>query len=85
MSWFRKSGATSGEPPISTREDRTKCWETRDAYFACLDRVGVVKSGEEGDACSAEQKKYEHNCAKSWVRSIDCPLVYDVVNMSVID
>jgi len=81
MSWFKKSGATSGESSISTREDRTKCWETRDAYFACLDGVGVVKPGEEGNVCSAEQKKYEQNCAKSWVCSINRPFVYDVVNM----
>ena len=84
MGWFWKSGATSDEPSIS-REDRTKCWETRDAYFACLDRVGVIKSGEEGNACSVEHKKYERNCAKSWVRSINRSFVYDVVNMSVVD
>ena len=30
--------------------------------------MGVVKAGEEGNACSKEKKQYEINCAKSWVR-----------------
>ncbi|KAF8193317.1 hypothetical protein BJ912DRAFT_797309, partial [Pholiota molesta] len=42
-------------------------WETRDAYFACLDGVNVVKAGEEGKACSSEKILYETNCAKSWI------------------
>ncbi|KAJ3904409.1 cytochrome oxidase c subunit VIb-domain-containing protein [Lentinula edodes] len=53
----------------STREDRSKCWEARDKYFACLDRVGVLKPGDEkkDGACASEDKAYEQNCAKSWV------------------
>jgi len=65
MGWF--SGSTDKQPEIPSRQDRQKCWETRDAYFSCLDRTGVVKAGEEGTACSSELKKYEKNCAKSWV------------------
>ncbi|KAH7871289.1 cytochrome oxidase c subunit VIb-domain-containing protein [Lentinula edodes] len=53
----------------STREDRSKCWEARDKYFACLDRVGVLKPGDEkkDGACASEDKAYEQNCAKSWI------------------
>ncbi|PPQ69291.1 hypothetical protein CVT26_001609 [Gymnopilus dilepis] len=65
MGWFSSSSKQDTSAP--TREDRQKCWETRDAYFACLDRVGVVKAGEEGNACSKEKKQYEGNCAKSWI------------------
>ncbi|KAF4596803.1 hypothetical protein EYR40_007503 [Pleurotus pulmonarius] len=50
-----------------TRQDRQKCWEARDSYFACLDRAGVVKAGDEGKACKDENEKYEANCAKSWI------------------
>lgn len=67
MGWFT-SNAKPEESTVSTRQDRIKCWEKRDAYFSCLDRSGVVKAGEEGGACSSEYKKYEENCAKSWVR-----------------
>lgn len=65
MGWFTsRSKDESGAP---TREDRQKCWETRDAYFACLDRAEVIKAGTEGKACSSERDTYEKNCAKSWV------------------
>ncbi|KAF4613453.1 hypothetical protein D9613_008134 [Agrocybe pediades] len=65
MGWFSSSKKDENAAP--SREDRQKCWETRDAYFACLDRVGVVKAGEEGSACSKEQKEYGKSCAQSWI------------------
>ncbi|KAK7471234.1 hypothetical protein VKT23_002642 [Stygiomarasmius scandens] len=57
------------EVSAPTRQDRQKCWEARDAYFACLDGIGVVKAGEEKSkgACTLEAKNYEENCAKSWI------------------
>ncbi|KAJ3834169.1 hypothetical protein F5878DRAFT_631204 [Lentinula raphanica] len=58
------------DPNALTREDRKKCWEARDSYFSCLDNAGVLKPGDEtkAGACSSENKAYEQNCAKSWVR-----------------
>ncbi|KAL4262496.1 cytochrome c oxidase subunit 6B family protein [Pleurotus pulmonarius] len=56
-----------------TRQDRQKCWEARDSYFACLDRAGVVKAGDEGKACKDENEKYEANCAKSWIEQVIKP------------
>ncbi|TFK34551.1 cytochrome oxidase c subunit VIb-domain-containing protein [Crucibulum laeve] len=66
MGWFSGSPKTeeSAEP---SRQNRQKCWETRDAYFACLDRAGVVKAGQEGTTCAVERKAYQDNCAKSWI------------------
>ncbi|RDB25579.1 Cytochrome c oxidase assembly factor 6 [Hypsizygus marmoreus] len=66
MGWLSGS-SKSDEATASSRQDRKKCWEARDAYFSCLDRVGVVKAGQEGKACSTELRKYEDNCAKSWI------------------
>lgn len=68
MGWFFwSSGDKNTEPKPPDRQDRRKCWESRDAYFACLDAAGFVKPGDEGKSCSAELKKYEGSCAKSWV------------------
>ena len=67
MGWF--GGSKSSETPDPTsRKDRQKCWESRDAYFACLDGANVVKPGDEGNACAEAKGTYERNCAKSWVR-----------------
>jgi cytochrome c oxidase assembly factor 6 len=65
MGWFGSSKAE--KPDATSREDRSKCWEARDAYFACLDAAEVVVAGTEGSKCASQRKPYEQNCAKSWV------------------
>ncbi|KAJ6578068.1 cytochrome oxidase c subunit VIb-domain-containing protein [Mycena capillaripes] len=66
--WPFGSSESSADPSPPTRQERQKCWESRDAYFACLDGVGVVKPGTEGNgACSAENRVYEKTCAQSWI------------------
>jgi cytochrome c oxidase assembly factor 6 len=65
MGWFGTGKAE--KPNAISREDRSKCWEARDAYFACLDAAEVVVAGTEGSKCASQQKLYEQNCAKSWV------------------
>jgi hypothetical protein len=64
MGWFSSKPEA---PTALTRQDRQKCWEKRDAYFACLDAANVLKAGDEGNACKAQNEEYEQNCAKSWV------------------
>ncbi|KAI0692473.1 cytochrome oxidase c subunit VIb-domain-containing protein [Cerioporus squamosus] len=64
MGWF---GGKPETPDPTSRADRQKCWESRDAYFACLDGANVVKPGDEGTACADVRKTYEKNCAKSWI------------------
>ncbi|KAG5716498.1 hypothetical protein E4T56_gene9513 [Termitomyces sp. T112] len=66
MGWFGWSSKPK-ELDATSRQDRQHCWEARDAYFACLDREGVIKAGEEGKTCSSESRKYQENCAKSWI------------------
>ncbi|ESK95559.1 ymr244c-a-like protein [Moniliophthora roreri MCA 2997] len=63
------SSSKSEEPKAPSRDDRQKCWESRDAYFSCLDRVGIVRAGDEqsSGACASESREYEQNCAKSWI------------------
>ena len=67
-SWL--GGKAPETTDVALRQDRQRCWDSRDAYFACLDARGVVKPGDEGTACAAEKKPYEKNCAKSWVRVV---------------
>ncbi|KAI0328262.1 hypothetical protein GY45DRAFT_1326519 [Cubamyces sp. BRFM 1775] len=66
MGWFSSSNSSETPNPTS-RKDRQRCWDSRDAYFACLDSANVVKPGDEGNACAESKKVYEQNCAKSWI------------------
>ncbi|GJE85633.1 COX6B domain-containing protein [Phanerochaete sordida] len=64
MGWF---GSQEKAPDAASRSDRQKCWDSRDAYFACLDTANVIKPGDEGKACDASKGKYEKDCARSWI------------------
>ncbi|KAI0318614.1 cytochrome oxidase c subunit VIb-domain-containing protein [Amylostereum chailletii] len=66
MGWFSWSSKPESPTAVS-RQDRAKCWEARDAYFACLDGARVVVAGSEGGKCAPTHSAYEHNCAKSWI------------------
>ncbi|KII84373.1 hypothetical protein PLICRDRAFT_117928 [Plicaturopsis crispa FD-325 SS-3] len=61
------SSKPEAAPDAASRQDRQKCWESRDAYFACLDSAGVLIAGEEGNKCASQNARYEENCARSWI------------------
>lgn len=78
MSWFRSS-STKIEPSTKEdgsyrplrREERARCWEARDAYFACLDKNDILDAIKEGDAatgrCGKQSEQFGRDCASSWV------------------
>ncbi|KAI9723766.1 MAG: hypothetical protein M1812_001066 [Candelaria pacifica] len=53
------------------RNTRAQCWESRDGFFACLEKNGIVDSIAEeklaDERCGAKGKVFERDCAKSWV------------------
>lgn len=63
--------SSDGAPIAPDRTQRQKCWEGRDGYFQCLDKNGIIDSitekGKAEKACSSEGRKFEANCASSWV------------------
>ncbi|KAK4192303.1 cytochrome c oxidase assembly factor 6 [Podospora australis] len=54
-----------------TRAERQKCWESRDLYFACLDKNSIIDALKDekaaAKACGAESKGFERDCATQWV------------------
>ncbi|KAL8760723.1 MAG: hypothetical protein Q9184_003103 [Pyrenodesmia sp. 2 TL-2023] len=54
------------------RSARDRCYEARDAFFACLDRAGIVDSIKESDAagreCGGLEKGMGRECAASWAK-----------------
>jgi cytochrome c oxidase assembly factor 6 len=53
------------------RSKRVRCWDSRDAYFQCLDRNNILDALKGKDAaeqvCGKETLSFEENCASSWV------------------
>jgi Cytochrome oxidase c subunit VIb len=63
--------SADGTPVAPGRSERSRCWEARDGYFRCLDRIEVLDSITDKDkaekGCGAEGKEFDANCASSWV------------------
>ncbi|KAH3668194.1 hypothetical protein OGAPHI_001948 [Ogataea philodendri] len=70
MGLFSKE--TVKEPP--NRSKREKCWESRDIYFRCLDRIEVenpfdkTKQDKIKKNCSSEDAQFSKDCVTSWVK-----------------
>lgn len=58
----------------NTRSQRTKCWESRDNFFTCLDSIKVINSlqPENQDKinanCSKELNQFNQDCINSWIK-----------------
>ncbi|KAK4124455.1 hypothetical protein N657DRAFT_392575 [Parathielavia appendiculata] len=54
-----------------SRAERQKCWEARDAYFACLDANAIVDALKDEKkatrACASQSDRFEKDCAAQWV------------------
>lgn len=66
--------SSDGAPIAPDRTQRSRCWEARDIYYACLDKHDILDSIKEKDKaaklCAVETRNFEANCASSWVRRI---------------
>lgn len=60
-----------------SRTERKRCWESRDAYFACLDRNNILDAVKDDKAaarqCGGESAVFERDCAAEWVRTDGTP------------
>ncbi|KAG0680079.1 hypothetical protein C6P41_000347 [Kluyveromyces marxianus] len=73
MGWFSKQKEMDDPTKAPSRSSRKQCWESRDLFFACLDKIDVVNALDPKhqkvikSTCSSEEAKFEHDCATSWI------------------
>lgn len=78
MGLFSSSSDSQQHPPqesVLKKSARQVCWSSRDIYFGCLDRAGVLDPRKEknGDkekarqACATEEDAFNRDCIASWV------------------
>lgn len=71
MGWFTKD---NDDKLPNTRSQRKQCWDSRDEFFGCLDKIGVVNvldpqnSRSVSKSCGNQEQSFEKNCASSWVK-----------------
>lgn len=65
--------ASDGGRIAPDRTSRARCWEGRDAFFACLDRNdildGIKDDKEARRKCAKEVAEFEAACSATWVRT----------------
>lgn len=72
MGFFSKAPEATEAPNRSKRE---QCWDSRDIFFSCLDKIGVENALDKDKAvqenikkqCGKEDIQFQKDCAKSWV------------------
>ncbi|KAJ5692981.1 Cytochrome c oxidase assembly factor 6 [Penicillium macrosclerotiorum] len=66
------SKASDGGRIAPDRTSRARCWEGRDAFFACLDRNDILDGIKDDKAarqkCAKEVAEFEAACSKTWVK-----------------
>ncbi|KAL1900503.1 hypothetical protein Sste5346_002224 [Sporothrix stenoceras] len=69
----RRAEAVRTGEAVPSRAERQKCWDARDNYFGCLDRINVIDAVEPRGAavaqkaCAKEGEQLEKDCAAEWV------------------
>lgn len=57
---------------IPNRQERSVCWASRDAYFACLDANNIIDANKDSSAaakaCPTQGADFERDCAAAWVK-----------------
>lgn len=52
------------------KEERTKCWSSRDDFWKCLDANKINETTPTGP-CADFRKTYEQSCSPQWVKHFD--------------
>ncbi|KAK2589570.1 hypothetical protein QQS21_012755 [Conoideocrella luteorostrata] len=77
MGWWPFSSSSRGDAirsgdAIPNRQERSVCWASRDAYFACLDTHNILDANKDASAakraCPKESDAFERDCAVAWVK-----------------
>ncbi|CAI4712222.1 BBL_G0042490.mRNA.1.CDS.1 [Saccharomyces cerevisiae] len=74
MGLFSFDGGRKESQPPNTRSQRKLCWESRDAFFQCLDKADILDAMDPKNSksikshCKVENEKFEENCAHSWIK-----------------
>ena len=66
MGWFSKQKEMDDPTKAPSRSSRKQCWESRDLFFGCLDKISVVNALDPKHqkaikaSCSAEELSLIH-------------------------
>ena len=88
LSWSSKP-VEENKNALPLRSNRKLCWESRDNFNKCLDKIEVVNPLDASkqklikDNCSAEDQKFQQDCATSWVKYFKEKRVVDIKKQAI--
>ncbi|CCF56656.1 hypothetical protein KAFR_0B03590 [Kazachstania africana CBS 2517] len=91
MVWipFFSNSSDSNKDFENNRKQRELCWESRDDFFNCLDKINVINSLDPKNEklinqnCKDESKKFNKNCATSWINYFKQKRLIDFRNSQI--
>lgn len=60
------------------KQQRKSCWDSRDKYWECLDKLNVQNSAQQPKECSEFRKLFENSCPSQWVTHFDRKRDYNI-------
>ncbi|KAF5097654.1 hypothetical protein D0Z03_001351 [Geotrichum reessii] len=67
---FLSSSTPEPTPDLTKKSARKVCWESKDKYFACLDKHSILDPRKDPanvlSKCKSEDAEFNKNCVKSW-------------------
>ncbi|ODV62407.1 Coa6p ASCRUDRAFT_134690 [Ascoidea rubescens DSM 1968] len=82
LAWSSKPEENKDSLPL--RSNRKICWESRDGFNKCLDKIEVINPLDPANKkiieknCSAEDKRFQQDCATSWVKYFKEKRIVDI-------
>ncbi|KAF5104516.1 hypothetical protein DV451_000587 [Geotrichum candidum] len=68
MGLFSSSTTPESTPDLTKKSARKVCWESRDKYFACLDKHNILDPRKDPATalakCSSEDAEFNRDCEK---------------------
>ncbi|AET37721.1 Coa6p Ecym_1497 [Eremothecium cymbalariae DBVPG len=84
MGWFTNRKPIDDQTKPLSKASRKQCWDSRDSFFACLDKIGVENALDPENAaqiqthCAKQESTFNNDCATSWIKYFKEKRVVDI-------
>jgi cytochrome c oxidase assembly factor 6 len=76
MGFFSSDSDQVKPEDMTKKSSRQACWDSRDVFFACLDKHDIIDPIKDerlaNQKCGKENSKFEKDCIQSWVCEVIC-------------
>lgn len=69
MAWWKGNSTDKTSDDMLNKQSRVQCWNTRDAYYNCLNGNNIYTFPDSNDKyiCNEQKIEYNKSCARTWI------------------